>query len=335
MVDLRLGDSREVLKTLADCSVDSIVCDPPYEIGFMQKGWDKSGIAYDMELWRECLRVLKPGGYLSAFGATRSYHRMACAIEDAGFDIRDTLTWIYKSGFPKGLDIAKAIDRQAGYLRGERGELLNTNGSMENPNYARTDKGEPITDEAKEWAGWWTTLKPACEPIVLAQKPVKGGFIDNIRNHGVGALNIDACRHEAKYPMNVLVDEESKRGNAQLGYFYCPKASKSERDYGLEAIEEAVRKCYNGTAKGNIGGNRPAKNVHPTVKPIELMRWLCRLTTPKGGCVLDPFLGSGTTGIAARLEGFDFVGVELSAEYMTLAKHRINAWEGRARKIAS
>lgn len=172
MFDLRLGDSKEVLKRIVDNSVDSIVCDPPYEIGFMGKSWDSSGIAYDVDLWQECLRILKPGGYLAAFGATRSYHRMAVAIEDSGFTIRDTVFWIYGSGFPKGIDLSKAIDKRNGHHRGKCGELLSGNDSMEGGNFARTDKGTPITPEAQQWAGWWTTLKPATEPIVLAQKPV-------------------------------------------------------------------------------------------------------------------------------------------------------------------
>jgi hypothetical protein len=178
---LYCGDCREVMKTLADCSVDSVVCDPPYELGFMGKGWDRSGIAYDMTVWSECLRVLKPGGHLLAFGGSRTYHRLACAVEDAGFEIRDQIQWIYGSGFPKSLDVSKAID--SGNYR---------IGTFENAgNYVVS---LPATDLAKQWNGWGTALKPAHEPIVLARKPLIGTVAENILQHGTSGLNIDGCR---------------------------------------------------------------------------------------------------------------------------------------------
>jgi site-specific DNA-methyltransferase (adenine-specific) len=195
------GDCREVIKTLADSSVDSVVCDPPYELGFMGKGWDRSGIAYDVAVWSECLRVLKPGGHLLAFGGSRTYHRLACAIEDAGFEIRDQIQWIYGSGFPKSLDVSKAIDASVGEARqivGERKHSGNHRiGTFENAgNYTIS---LPASDPAKQWNGWGTALKPAHEPIVLARKPLIGTVAENVLQHGTGGLNIDGCRVETDW----------------------------------------------------------------------------------------------------------------------------------------
>lgn len=198
------GNNLEVLPTLADNSVDSIVCDPPYELGFMGKSWDSSGIAYSVELWKECLRVLKPGGHLLAFGGTRTWHRLAVAIEDAGFEIRDNIAWLYGSGFPKSHNISKAIDKAAGAEREIVG-YRNPDGSGVAGNAEKDNSGshiwsgelrsdEAITDEAKAWDGWGTALKPAHEPIVVARKPVEGTIANNVLKHGVGALNIDATR---------------------------------------------------------------------------------------------------------------------------------------------
>jgi site-specific DNA-methyltransferase (adenine-specific) len=205
---IHLGDCREIIATLPDCSIDSIVTDPPYELGFMGKKWDTSGIAYDLELWTECLRVLKPGGHLLAFGGTRTYHRMACAIEDAGIEIRDSIHWLYGSGFPKSLDVSKAIDKAAGAEREvvgvgaaacewiERGEPCPGHGD-DNGRYGETVHAPataPATDAARQWSGYGTALKPAHEPIVVARKPLVGTVAANVQQHGTGALNIDGAR---------------------------------------------------------------------------------------------------------------------------------------------
>ena len=480
------GDCVEAMAAMDEASVDAIVCDPPYGIGFMGKEWDGPQIARaaqrdketrrDLgphsasrpgradsrsssafgnaanyagpvragrewqgwcETWAtEALRILKPGGHLLAFGGTRTYHRLACAVEDAGFEIRDSLIWIYGSGFPKSLDVSKAIDKAAG---------------------------------AEQWQGWGTALKPAHEPIVVARKPLSGTVAQNVSEHGTGALNVDGCRVGAgedrvgggprparaatggfnmsdlgerpmagRWPANVTLSHlpecervgtrrvksqnpEYRRGvdqakvsrtadfamgprepNEGIGYadpdgtetipsyncapgcpvaeldrqsgeltsgrldrsriiaenktygnapkvregiyeadtggasrfFYCAKASRGERNAGLDGFEERA-------TRGNYGDGiqdaRPhtregytyeavTRNVHPTVKPIDLMRWLVRLVTPPGGTVLDPFTGSGTTGVAATLEGVDFIGCELDPEYAEIAKARIEWW---------
>lgn len=204
------GSNRDILPTFADASFDSIVTDPPYELGFMGKGWDSTGIAYDVDVWRECLRVLKPGGHLLAFGGSRTWHRMAVAIEDAGFEMRDSIAWLYGSGFPKSMSVSKAIDatllhggsnsrriREANESRpgeGRIGSALPQNGIMGAPAEARVSRDEAATDEAREWDGWGTALKPAFEPIVVARKPLRGTVAANVLAHGTGALNIDATR---------------------------------------------------------------------------------------------------------------------------------------------
>jgi len=189
------GDSLEVLREMEAGSVQAVVTDPPYELGFMGRKWDASGIASNVDLWRAVLRVLTPGGHLLAFGRTRTYHRMTCAIEDAGFEIRDSLLyWGYVTGFPKSLDVAKALDKNAGIWRGRAGEAKQGNSAMSGPNYARTDKGNPATPEAQAWQGWGTALKPAYEPIILARKPLCGTVAATVQAHGTGALNIAASR---------------------------------------------------------------------------------------------------------------------------------------------
>ena len=374
---LHQGDSREVLKTLADNSVDSIVCDPPYELGFMGRSWDNTGIANDVTLWREALRVAKPGAWLLAFGGTRTFHRMACAIEDAGWELRDApvrghmhqpedcpwlMGWMYGSGFPKS-----------------------HNG---------------------DWGG--TALKPAWEPIVCARKPLIGTVAENWAAHGTGALNIDACRigteggstepsgmdrYNAKlaeqgyrpaayqqgepeapqpagrWPANLIHDgspevlahfpytasgtgavkrsssaDESGNTGAAFGaesrpagtpmichgdegsaarFFYCAKASPEDRHEGLPHPGPQFKKGSTLRDAENLGADRKG-NHHPTVKPTDLMAYLCRLVTPPGGIVMDPFMGSGSTGKAAMLEGFNFIGIDLSAEYIEIARARID-----------
>jgi site-specific DNA-methyltransferase (adenine-specific) len=398
---------------MPDSSVDSIVTDPPYELGFMGKSWDSSGIAYTVELWAEALRVLKPGGHLLAAGGSRTYHRLACAIEDAGFEIRDSISWIYSTGFPKNLDVSKAIDKAAGAQR----EVLsigtpvkrmipgadqNSTGSWikDNGRELIPTTTAPSSPEAQQWDGWGTALKPAVEPFVLARKPLVGTVANNVLTYGTGALNIDESRVEGvmdgvwgssnetvcdrpifnssptmnefrtqphyggRWPANLVHDgsdevlawfPHTKSGLMKAGtemqaydgpcmsawssaearsdtygdegpaarffksaafdedndvqsFFYCPKASPSERDAGLEGVEMR----------------------HPTVKPIALMRYLIKLVTPPGGVVLDPFLGSGTTAVAAILDGFDWIGCEMTEEYWPIIEGRVT-WAEEAR----
>ena len=400
------GNCLETLKTLETASVDSIVTDPPYELGFMGKSWDNSGIAYNQDLWAECLRVLKPGGHLLAFSGSRTYHRMVVAIEDSGFEIRDQIMWIYGSGFPKSLDVSKAIDKTAGAKREVVGSRpLTGNGKTMRSGFHQPDgtgAGEtekqdvleftaPATPEAQQWQGWGTALKPAHEPIVVARKPLIGTVANNVLTYGTGALNIDGSRvgteirhnpsnsndgttavrwtqgretqgreTQGRWPANVIHDgsdevlelfpdskggaypakrgqaintafasgQETEGGFRAMGdsgsaarffksapideadtqsFIYCAKASKSERNAGLES------------------------NFHPTVKPLALMRYLVKLVTPPNGIVLDPFLGSGTTAVSAILEGFEWIGCEMTEDYFPIIEARV-AWAQNERK---
>jgi len=556
------GDCLELLRTLPDNSVDAVVTDPPYGLSFMGKKWD-----YDVpseDIWRECLRVLKPGGHLLAFAGTRTQHRMAVRIEDAGFEIRDMIAWVYGSGFPKSLDVSKAIDKEAGAEREVVGEKI-TGRALGGNNWREGDAGgqemipitAPATDAAKQWHGWGTALKPALEPITVARKPLIGTVADNVLEHGTGALNVDGCRVGAenmseqfnrdwkqdgtfgngkrasygkqcppgRWPANLIhdgseevvelfpsvktgaikpgqcrfggvfgtgakvhsshsastgsaarffacfprksnyggewqdqnpqqpaaqtatstlslqeqvaciaqkaaaiwpslgamqlnaqsepftpvtpseskaIDETAMRAIAtiangflrdsqqerhtpcgslavsavtlgqtgtttitvslsRLGGFvgsatssitplslghgeagcrikYCAKASKADRDEGCEGLEarEGASTSNGGKAgkvmtvgaaslRGEPIAPPKSRNHHPTVKPADLMRYLCRLVTPPGGVVLDPFMGSGSTGKAAILEGFRFIGCEREAEYLDIARARIEA----------
>lgn len=513
---LHQGDNREVLKTFADNSIDSIVTDPPYELGFMGKKWDSSGIAYDATLWAECLRVLKPGGHLIAFGGTRTYHRMTVAIENVGFEIRDCIMWLYGSGFPKSLAVDKAIDRQ----RDDREQVLKVtnwiadcvqlsgirhadilkafefnagsgmvghwtarnygsqpavptldqippllalfgmtlddvpddvrtliwtlNGRKGQPGEAWfqreviTEKREdmfgeyeveavrtmvdpkkarlgmplqqnakhqvtltaPATPLAQQWQGWGTALKPAHEPIVVARKPLQGTVADNVQAWGVGALNIDGCRVDSddaqwtrhgtadagmwsgkkrihqenttsgRWPANIILDEEAaqmlneqsgvsggkkyKKSGFRVGgkseysvgingtknapdnygdsggasrFFYVAKASTKEREAGLEGMVMQNNMRVNAPRENEEAKHATVRaNYHPTVKPIELMQYLVRLVTPPNGVVLDPFMGSGSTGCAAMLEKVQFIGIELNQEYVNIAEKRIRHW---------
>jgi len=369
------GNSLEVLKTLEDNSVDSIVTDPPYELGFMGKKWDSTGIAYNVDLWKECLRVLKPGGHLLAFGGTRTYHRMVCAIEDAGFEIRDCIQWLYGSGFPKSHNISKAIDKKLGAEREKLGIAPTTRAKTDVDNqilnWGGHGKGKihyvtkPATKQAEQWDGWGTALKPANEPIVLARKPISEKTIaDNVLKWGTGGLNIDGCRiptnenrarfnrarqggtsyvvqrrdayidpgGEGRFPANILLDEEAGRmlDEQQEGasrFFYCAKASKKERNMGLEDVEPTTVDDGRNKPIDNpfLRGKTPRRNTHPTVKPVKLMEYLITLITPPNGIVLDPFFGSGTTGVAAVNLGFNYIGIELDEQYVEIARRRINA----------
>ncbi len=371
------------------------------------------------EIWtcewaKEVFRVLKPGGHMLVFCGPRTYHRMASGVEDAGFEIRDQLQWLFGSGFPKSQNIAIAIDKKNGAL-GNRGSALNLAGAGERTDI-KTGVGvgsqgapihEPITEYAKKWSGWGTALKPANEPIVLARKPLSEKTVAaNVLKWGTGGINIDACRIDGKprtthkdgsyrleekdglrfkgfkefkqqvpqgrFPANLILDEVAAemldeqsgirknggqnyttKGKSIFGtekelsitrfagdsggaarFFYCAKTSKSERNAGLEGMPKIQRNITEGhgrgainTSKGDGTGireNRPCENHHPTVKPIKLMSYLCLLITPPDGTILDPFMGSGSTGVAARKEGFEFIGIEKESEYFEIAKRRIN-----------
>lgn len=369
-VNLHQGDCLIVLKTMPDASVDSIVTDPPYGLSFQGKKWDHD--VPSLEIWAECLRVLKPGGHLLAFSGARTYHRLDVRIEDAGFEIRDQLMWLYGSGFPKSHNVGKAMAKL----------------------------GEAATD----WDGLGTNLKPAHEPIVMARKPFNGSIAKNVLAHGTGALNIAACRvpfaggademeskkknqhgsrgngarsgnvyHDmsqhgrddynapGRWPANIIHDgseavvsefpissttgkRSAKSRSAQVSntswltdnhasteytdsgstarFFYCAKASKNDRHEGLDSPTSSIKHGATPREIESICASRGGNN-HPTVKPTQLMAYLCRLVTPPGGLVLDPFMGSGSTGKAAVIEGFQFVGIELEPEYFNISRARI------------
>ncbi len=399
-VMLHAGDSRDVLKTLGDCSIDSIVTDPPYALvsivkrfgksgsaavkvpeggsgayarasaGFMGKKWDTGETAFAVEFWAECLRVLKPGGHVAAFSGTRTYHRMACAIEDAGFEIRDQLAWCYGSGFPKSHDVSKGIDKAAGAER----EVVGVNrGAMSGWNADGGTKfidraiTAPATDAAREWEGWGTALKPSWEPICFARKPLIGTVAENVLEHGTGAINVDGCRvaHDeeckpmsaqaggdkvfgqggrktettdlkphGRWPANIVHDgsdevvaafQNIKTSKATVtskpGSVYGNGAGLPSHTgtYGFDESGSAARFFY--TAKADKQDRMGSK--HPTVKPVDLMQWLCRLITPPGGTVLDPFAGSGSTGEAAWREGFQCVLIEREPEYQADIRRRM------------
>lgn len=372
------GDMLDMLQVIKSESIDAIVCDPPYELGFMNKSWDSTGIAFKKETWENCLKVLKPGGYLLAFGGSRTYHRIACAIEDSGFEIRDCIMYLYGCGFSKSYNIGLAIDKKNGV--DNRTGNIRTDG-VNNQNICYDFKTmKPKFEERiaqNEWQGWGTCLKPAYEPIIVARKPFKGSVVDNIIKYKVGGLNIDECKignekrtqfsgksngriyseysqknaHfetvEGRFPANVITDgsEEVAKGmpnttstpiaeESAMRYFYSAKASKKDRDEGLDAFEE--RKTTDGCIRANVetarkfGANSALrKNIHPTCKPTELMQYLVRLVSPKGATILDPFMGSGSTGKAVMFENrerdanYKFIGIELTDEYLPIAQARI------------
>lgn len=434
MKELKLlnGDCLDKLKELEDNSIDSIVTDPPYGLSFMGKKWD-----YDVpsvEIWQECLRVLKPGGHLLAFAGSRTYHRMAVRIEDAGFDIRDQIMWIYGSGFPKSHNVGKSIDKMQGNQRQvvaeEKGtykldNAIKNAGVLGKMNQKLTDDGyeiKTITKGNSVGEGWGTALKPAHEPIVMARKPIEGTVAENTLEYGVGGLNIDGCRvgtektitkstkshkddkvygkfnggedtiNEGRWPANIIFEctcenpkvvadkydirayndykntfksyeendkdlgeyeikdvettkvihtdpncpcyildkqsgnkKSSKRGSkynkpTEHTNTYTPAASdyRDDNTYGDEGGASRFFYCPKANKK-----DREEGNIHPTVKPTDLMKYLIRLVTPKDGIVLDPFMGSGSTGKAAMQEGMWFVGIEREKEYYEIAKQRI------------
>jgi site-specific DNA-methyltransferase (adenine-specific) len=366
------------MASLAEASVDACVTDPPYGLKFMGKGWDH-GVP-GVEFWQAVYRVLKPGAHLLAFGGTRTYHRLVCAIEDAGFEIRDQIGWAYGSGFPKSLDVSKAIDKQAGAEREVVGERKltgkarvlaggNYDGGYEGKTLRTTvDITAPATPEAAAWQGWGTALKPAWEPICVARKPLVGTVAANVLAHGTGALNIDGCR----VGFSSVADEaESKNKNRHADF---GSGARDNKVFGADTRargeggnydppgrwpanlvhdgSDEVLACFPETKSGTLspdmnvkassgwsGGSQADRvkqtftknsgsaarffyaakaskaergegNNHPTVKPLALMCWLVRLVCPPGGTVLDPFAGSGTTGLAARAEGFEAILME-------------------------
>ena len=483
------GNMLDMLEIIEPNSIDSIITDPPYELNFMSKGWDNAGVSFQTDTWKKCYDVLKDGGYLLAFGGSRTFHRIACAIEDAGFEIRDTIMWLYGSGFPKSMDISKQIDKKPQANRtiefkkwlkikldncGKTYKQINDECGFTATSYSKTDfkdnwstnhpnkekwlkmkkvigivednydwicennveergfieptgglaggsgntvgcftgkqlSNNAIDSKAKQWQGWGTALKPSFEPIIIARKPFKGSLVDNVIKNGVGGINIDECRVETtdirkggsevigitgfskgkqdiytggRFPANTILtydetdfDEvcggfpNTKSGIAvrhnsggntfggnnkkppmeDLGYndsgsasryFYCAKASKKDRNEGLDEFE--VKQCVGGgggignylqdvnSASGKFGSEKaPQKNIHPTVKPTDLMQYLVRLITPDGGTILDPFNGSGSTGKAVMYENkeknknYKYIGIELTEEYLPISKARI------------
>jgi len=413
---LYLSDSLDVMRSMESKSIDSIVTDPPYGLKFMGKSWDHGvpGVPF----WEAALRVAKPGAFMLAFGGTRTFHRLAVAIEDAGWEIRDTVMWVYGSGFPKSLDVSKAIDREAGVERKVVG--VNEDYLRRKPNgmktagataygYSQTQQDTdaritaPATDAARQWEGWGTALKPAHEPICMARKPLSEKTVaENVLKWGTGGINVDGCRvehdedlsieragktldtrdqgwgfkgvsrgNQGRFPANLIHDgsdevmelfPNTKSGEmnsvakarqyntygkmykrrvtnpasegSAARFFYCAKASKSEREAGCEDLEKRFVRRDDGQPFGmNTNQYRPdgserkpippRHNNHPTVKPIALMRYLCRLVTPPGGAILDPFMGSGSTGVAAELEGFRFIGIDQDKEAFDIACGRM------------
>jgi DNA modification methylase len=469
------GDCRDILYGIHDNSIDAIITDPPYELGFMGKSWDSTGIAYDPQVWAHCYHILKPGGHLLAFGGTRTWHRLACAIQDCdgevGFEIRDSIAWLYGSGFPKSLDVSKAIDRArqdnpdwrrvGAWLKANRlaadmstaavcaaigahgatnhggamsnwengfscptweqwlslkallslpddmdAEVWRLNGRKGTPGNERPDRevsdsgsnqvyqpsvrvidaGTPVLDAAKQWQGWGTALKPAFEPVVVARKPLQGTVAANVQAWGTGAINVDACRVETsddlnggayakvgnrsestslhagsgmnvpgkttgkdfeqpagRWPANVLLDDtqaaalDQQSGVLHSGGYPHEGGQRSHQStYGKPNIRGEQRF---GSSEGGASrffptfkycAKAPRKErpvvegvTHPTVKPLSLMQWLCRLVCPPGGLILDPFAGTGTTGQAAQLEGMRAILIELEPSYIPLIEARL------------
>lgn len=413
-VQLIHGDCLDALKAIPDCTVDSVVTDPPYALSFMSCKWDtwESPIAYQKwcQQWAtECLRVLKPGGHLLAFSGTRTYHRLVCGIEDAGFLIADKLEWLYGQGFPKSLAVDKAIDKMLGAEREVVGTKVTGNAKQATSRTGEFADGQhggtqvvsvtaPSTDEANRWAGWGTALKPAHESIVRARKPLDGTVAATVTRWGTGALNIDGCRvaggpprtthadgtkrscttdgwrmrpHDAtpappgRWPPNtVLSHDASCNGECVPG---CPVAELDQQSgpcggapgnrravgsmgYGNRQVTPfeshgytdsggasrffpTFRYCAKPSTREKSAG-LDGRNPHPTTKPVELCRWLCRLVTPPGGVVLDCFAGSGTIGVAAVLEGFAPVLIEAEAEYLPVIEGRL-AWALRQSEQAT
>jgi len=393
------GACLKIMPDIPDCSIDTIITDPPYALEFMGKGWDK--VLPGIEIWRECLRIAKPGAMLIAFGGTRTYHRLTCSIEDAGWQIRDCVMWVYGSGFPKSLNIGKVIDKLQGNKRKVIGKKQHAKKDFKDNLYAQDPANrnnekifgygeEDLTKGSTEWEGYGTALKPSYEPIVLAMKPLDGTFAQNALKWGVGGLWIDGGRVEGitktnpktrnatysgfdkspqvqkglpiiksqgRWPANIIHDGSDEvvglfpvtengyrknpstqsrsifHGNAGAGerghddsgsaarFFYCAKASRAERNAGLT---DPGPQFKHGNMLSRVENTNTKGNNHPTVKPLALMEYLCKLTMmPDGGTVLDPFMGSGTTGIACKNLNRNFIGIEKDPEYFKISQDRI------------
>lgn len=423
-----LGECMEVMRTFPENSIDAVVTDPPYELGFMGKSWDATGIAYNVSMWKEVLRVLKPGGHLLSFGGSRTYHRMACAIEDAGFGIRDMVEFLYGSGFPKSLAIGKSLDKKLGNEREVIGKRSGTYADIRRNKETgqdglhggiATERSRVVVFETKgdsPWEGWGTALKPAHEPICLARKPLsEKTVVENVLKWGVGGLNIDGCRIgidlmadksqlrtmnrnkkteddgwgmnntksdipqvvslKGRFPSNLILDEEAgklldqqsgqrKSGGKVKGtekssptkndygvygrienepyldvggasrFFYCAKASKAERNKGCGHLPYQKAGGMAGRNDGSFDGKITYNNNnHPTVKPLALMKYLITLITPPNAIVLDPFAGSGSTLVAAKELGFNFIGIEKEVEYKIIADARLAATSWKDEKV--
>tara|TARA_R110002020_G_scaffold302595_1_gene517946 strand:- start:9066 stop:10661 length:1596 start_codon:yes stop_codon:yes gene_type:complete len=331
---LTCGDCLEVLRSLPESSVDAVVTDPPYGIGFMGKDWDCDvpGDAFAVE----ALRVLKPGGHLIAFAATRTVHRLTVAIEDAGFEIRDQIAWLQWQGFPKSHDVSKAIDQHHGAEREVvgRGKGVVSNGGGRYNWHREGTEGQggdfdltaPATPDAEKWNGWGTALKPSYEPAVLARKPLEGTVADNVLAHGTGGINVDGCRigyGDEAWPGPG--GDGTGRANPN-GPYGSERTWNTSNTAGRDSTGDPAlglgRWPANIYACPKAGAERGDDNHHPTVKPIKLMRWLVRLVTPPGGTVVEPFCGSGTTLIAAEAEGLTCVAVEREPSYCDITRAR-------------
>lgn len=370
------GDCFDVLKDIPDNSIDLILTDPPYGLKFMGKDWDR-GVP-GVQFWGQALRVGKPGAHLMAFGGTRTFHRLAVAIEDAGWEIKDTLMWVYGSGFPKSLDVSKAIDKAAGAERevvsigtSETTAIWSENGGMGEYNITA-----PATPEAQQWQGWGTALKPAWEPIILARKPLIGTVAENVLKYGTGAINVDGCRVETdpadpvhfaiyyakpsiaygkfaskengearsmappiegRWPANLIHDGSEE----VVGLFPYQKSGKVKpyvinRDKGVVDFNRGLtqKTGYFPSSEGSAARffycakasrkERGEGNTHPTVKPLKLMQYLITLGLPPDGVVLDPFCGSGTTALACKELGRNYICIEKELEYYRIACNRLD-----------
>lgn len=389
------GTMQEVIDNeIKENSIDCVITDPPYEIGFMNKGWDSSGVAFQKETWERCFKSLKPGGYLLSFGGSRSHHRVACAIEDAGFEIRDCIMYAYASGFPKSMSVSKGIEALQNYGNAGTRNKRKVEQDCDTESYIQKQPNNGVmgemkeftrkeyvaqSDLAKRWEGWGTCLKPAYEPIIVARKPFDGSLIQNVIDNEIGALNIDDCRipfngdkwspqksgktsrayqseetttaggmceanDNGRFPANIIHDGSEEVYNNMLNkdkeslsrFLYCAKASKKDRDEGLDKFEEIEVRALNATNPDNDEKDDVSsrfitkkKNIHTTVKNVELMQYLVRLVAPPNAVIMDCFMGSGSTGKAIMFENrerntnYKFVGIEMTPEYLPICDARI------------